>query len=388
MTRHTRYNPPAESIDTRQLDDSRDGMFAVRLPISSTATARDGEAFSRDRLRAFQQQIRERTVPVFIDHGQSDIGVGEDPARYSALGKIGRVADPDLEQRDDVTDLVAELRVADPDVLASEAGDVGDVEPALRWLRQQAELGLLATSVGWSEDDLRDTPGDAELLEVSVVGIPSDPQAQQSADAPAAVRSAAEDLPSPDEADRPTVTSDAAAGKDWGFRALAGREPEAARSDVEKVREALATLGEAPRLVPHSRVQQAAPGVQVVRETEPTHEAAEAYQHLRELLEADAGDETVSDRLARLRGDDPYRSASEERAELVEAVQTIERDRRRQVHHRHRLDDSADTPYLDALKDVMEAVGMTARSWWLREDRLGRRGRGDVTVREWEVADE
>ena len=154
-----------EPIDA---DDS-DGLFRIRMPVSSTREARDGEAFSRDRLEGWVRQIEAGDVGVFLDHGRT---VGE--SRYSALGKLGYWADPAVEDRDAGAELVADAVLMDPAELNA---DLGDIRTALETLRAQAEAGVpLASSVGWSEDTGdRDVPGGSDLLEISVVGIPSDP---------------------------------------------------------------------------------------------------------------------------------------------------------------------------------------------------------------------
>jgi hypothetical protein len=209
--RHSRHEPSPGDVSVRSDGDAAGGdeMYSIRLPISSTAVARDGDAFSADRLRGFADQIEGRTVPVFLSHGRSGLSA----ERYGALGKVGRVANPALEERDGVTTLDADLLIADPDSLA-ESGDTGDVEAALRWVREQAKRGLVATSVGWNEDvGGRDVAGDAELLEVSIVGIASDTEAvQRSAEPSDAVERGLNGLPSP---------STSRASSRTGFDALA-----------------------------------------------------------------------------------------------------------------------------------------------------------------------
>lgn len=150
--------------------------YAIRMPISSTAEARDGEAFTRDRLTGWVRQINEGTIPVFADHGRND-GVAD--SRYSAFGKLGYYDNADIEERGDVVDLVADMVVLDP---AKVHEATGDYREALAILKTQAEAGMpLTASVGWSEDTGdRDVPGGADLLEGSVVGIPSDARADSS----------------------------------------------------------------------------------------------------------------------------------------------------------------------------------------------------------------
>lgn len=158
-----------EVRDPADADDG-DGLFRIRMPVSSTLEARDGEAFSRDRLEGWVRQIESGDVGVFLDHGRSDVG----GSRYSALGKLGYWADPAVEDRDAGAELVADAVLMDPAELDA---DLGDLRAALETLRAQASAGIpLASSVGWSEETGgRDVPGDSDLLEISIVGIPSDP---------------------------------------------------------------------------------------------------------------------------------------------------------------------------------------------------------------------
>lgn len=172
-THRTHFQAGADDISVRELsdDEADDGTFRIRMPVSSTAEARDGEAFSRERLAGFREQIETGEVGVFLDHGRSGIG----GSRYAAMGKVGRWETPELVDRSYGADLVADAVLLDPDETDRDLGAAGD---ALRMLRAQAEAGIpLASSVGW-DDDIgdRDVPGDADLLEISIVGIPSDPQ--------------------------------------------------------------------------------------------------------------------------------------------------------------------------------------------------------------------
>jgi hypothetical protein len=169
----SQFQASGDAIEVRQPEGEADGdgRFRIRMPVSSTAEARDGEAFGRDRLRGFADQIADGDVGVFLDHGRS----GPGDSRYSALSKVGYWAEPEVADRDAGADLVADAVLMDP---ADLGADVGDLREALATLKAQAELGVpLASSVGWSEDTGdRDVPGGADLLEISIVGIPSDPR--------------------------------------------------------------------------------------------------------------------------------------------------------------------------------------------------------------------
>jgi hypothetical protein len=165
-------DPDAVSVrDDADVETDAEGLFRIRMPVTSTGEARDGEAFTRDRVEGFRDQIAESRVPLFLDHGRG--GPGE--TRYSQLRKVGYWDAPSIEERNGTTELDADAVLVDPDTLAD---DVGEIRAALSWLRAQAEAGLpIASSVGWSEaTGERDLPGDADLLEISIVGIPSDPR--------------------------------------------------------------------------------------------------------------------------------------------------------------------------------------------------------------------
>lgn len=183
-TQRRTYSADPDRVAVREPtdEDDADGLFRIRMPVSSTAEARDGDAFSRDRLEGWVRQIDAGDVGVFLDHGRNHTT----GSRYSALGKLGYWADPAVEDRDGGAELVADAVLMDPAELDA---DLGDLRMALETLRAQATAGVpLASSVGWSEDTGdRDLPGDSDLLEISIVGIPSDPNTTTASAEPAAM---------------------------------------------------------------------------------------------------------------------------------------------------------------------------------------------------------
>jgi hypothetical protein len=162
-----------ELRDAADLDgvDDDDGVMVLRMPVTSTAEARDGEAFDRDRVEGIAEQIEQRRIPLFLDHGRNE-ATG---ARYSALGKVGYLRNPDVVDRGAATDVDADYVLMDPAAVDDGAGARG-MRAALSWIRAQADAGLpLASSISWREHTGdRDLPGDVDLLECSLVGIPSD----------------------------------------------------------------------------------------------------------------------------------------------------------------------------------------------------------------------
>lgn len=168
----THYQPPPGRAAVREVDDGADGLFRVRMPIASTGEVRneDDDPLTRDEIEGMAEQLDSRTVGVFIDHGRNDDVAG---SRYSAIEKAGTWDAGDLEQRDGVTELVADAVLMDPKSLPDETGSLRE---ALSRMKSQIERDIpLAASIGWQADD--DAPGGVDLVEASIVGIPADPRA-------------------------------------------------------------------------------------------------------------------------------------------------------------------------------------------------------------------
>lgn len=171
------HHPDADRVTVRETDE--DGTFSVRMPLASTGEVRNqgDDPLSREELDGMRQQIEEQAVGVFLDHGSNmDIG----GSRYSAVGKVGEWADPDLvEGEGDTTLLEADARLMDPETLPEATGTVRE---ALAVVKSQADRDLaLSSSIGWRDDE--SFAGGVDLMEASIVGIPADPRTT-SQDAP------------------------------------------------------------------------------------------------------------------------------------------------------------------------------------------------------------
>ena len=72
-TQRRTYSADPDRVAVREPsdEDDADGLFRIRMPVSSTAEARDGDAFDRDRLEAWVRQIDAGDVGVFLDHGRN-----------------------------------------------------------------------------------------------------------------------------------------------------------------------------------------------------------------------------------------------------------------------------------------------------------------------------
>jgi len=175
------HTPDADSVDVREVtdEDPDDATWRIRMPATSTGEARDGVAFDRSKVEGFRDQIAGEKIPVFLDHGRNT----QTGSRYSAAGRVGYLSDPDLVDRDGVTDLVVDFVLMDP----GEMDANGWARDALALIRDQAEAGLpIASSIGWSDDTGdRDVPGGADLLECSLVGVGSDPRTTTASAEPA-----------------------------------------------------------------------------------------------------------------------------------------------------------------------------------------------------------
>lgn len=193
--------------DRVRVRDDGDGFFRIRMPLASTDEARDGRALERGVVEGWHEQMAAEPLPLFLDHGNDDLS----RHRYGALSKVGYWDDPELVERNGEVELEADAVVADPNELDD---DVGHIREALAWLRTQAELGLpIASSAGWSEDTgNRDVPGGYDLMEGSIVGIPSDERTTTASADPVALARAVE--AASEEFDAETFLRELGAGDD------------------------------------------------------------------------------------------------------------------------------------------------------------------------------
>lgn len=169
---HRAYHQSDPSRVTVRDTDDEDGVFAVRMPIASTGDVRNkgDDPLTRDELDGMAQQIEERAVGVFLDHGTNRDISG---SRYGATGKVGEWAASELVEGSDGEDLLeADARLMNPETLPDTTGSVRE---ALAALKAQVERGFaLSSSIGWREDD--SSPGGNDLMEASIVGIGADPR--------------------------------------------------------------------------------------------------------------------------------------------------------------------------------------------------------------------
>jgi len=147
----------------------------IRVPISSTAEDRDGDEFSPAGLESLLAALKSGKVPLYLDHGYKESGA----RLYGALDMLGAWIDGEIEG----------------EVLYGTAF----LEPE-NWmayeLARKIEAGLpMGFSVGFGvlKSRGKDNGGlifdEVSLWEVSAVGIPSNPDAVNSAAVQAVVKS-------------------------------------------------------------------------------------------------------------------------------------------------------------------------------------------------------
>ncbi len=158
-----------------RLVESGPEVTLIRVPISSTTEDRDGDEFSSAGLESLLAALKTGKIPYFLDHGFTDTGV----RNYGALDMIGAWVNGEVEGN----------------VLYGTAF----IEPG-NWrgeeLARKLEMGMpIGHSVGFGDIKGRDKPNggtvfdEVSLWEVSAVGIPSNPDAVNSAAVQAVVKS-------------------------------------------------------------------------------------------------------------------------------------------------------------------------------------------------------
>jgi HK97 family phage prohead protease len=147
----------------------------IRVPISSTSVDRDGDEFSPSGLESMLAGLKSGKVPLYLDHGFRESGA----RLYGALDMLGAWIDGEIEG----ATLYGTAFLEPGNWLADE-------------LARKIEAGLpMGFSVGFGVVKSRDRPegglifDEVSLWEVSAVGIPSNPDAVNSAAVQAVVKS-------------------------------------------------------------------------------------------------------------------------------------------------------------------------------------------------------
>jgi hypothetical protein len=158
-----------------QLTESGPEVTLIRVPISSTVVDRDGDEFSMAGLESMAAALRSGKVPLYLDHGQLPNGT----RLYGALDMVGAWINGEIEG-----DKLYGTAFLEP------GNWLGDT------LIRKIDVGLpIGFSAGFWVNEAREKPNgglifdDVSLWEVSAVGIPSNPDAVNSAAVAAVVKS-------------------------------------------------------------------------------------------------------------------------------------------------------------------------------------------------------
>ena len=158
-----------------RLVESGPEVTLIRVPISSTTEDRDGDEFSLAGLESMLAGLKSGKIPLYLDHGFRESGA----RLYGALDMLGAWIDGEIEGS----------------ILYGTAFLEPDNWPAME-LARKIEAGLpMGFSVGFGviKSRSKDNGGlifdEVSLWEVSAVGIPSNPDAVNSAAVQAVVKS-------------------------------------------------------------------------------------------------------------------------------------------------------------------------------------------------------
>ena len=167
--------PGQTKVWKSRLVESGPEVTLIRVPISSTTEDRDGDEFSLAGLESMLAGLKSGKVPLYLDHGFRESGVH----LYGALDMLGAWIDGEIEG----------------EVLYGTAFLEPDNWPAME-LARKIEAGLpVGFSVGFGIVKSRNSDNgglifdEVSLWEVSAVGIPSNPDAVNSAAVQAVVKS-------------------------------------------------------------------------------------------------------------------------------------------------------------------------------------------------------
>ncbi|ADD05222.1 uncharacterized protein Nmag_1646 [Natrialba magadii ATCC 43099] len=158
-----RFDPGKGAVKEVE-DEEGEDRKQVRMPVSSTAEDRDGDEFSREGLEDMKDQIDSGRVPMFLDHGR-----GAEGPYYGTLGIVGRWDSAEIETEGGIDVLYA-------------TGTPATTEPAEKMVQLLEDDMPVGSSVGFrileyerDEDESKYRFHGVDLLEISQVGIPSNP---------------------------------------------------------------------------------------------------------------------------------------------------------------------------------------------------------------------
>lgn len=163
IVKHVQPSPDHAKIWKDEAPNGEETTF-IRVPVSSTSEDRDGDDFSGRGLEAEKTQLDNADIPFYLDHGMDERGM---PGAYRALDQEGKWVKGEIED-----DVLFGVAMGDPE------------SDAFAEVARKIDVGLpIGFSIGFRDLDSeeKDEGGrqfhDVDLMEVSAVGIPSNPDA-------------------------------------------------------------------------------------------------------------------------------------------------------------------------------------------------------------------
>lgn len=149
-----------------------DGEVVVNVPIQALTEDRDGDFINEKGQESIIRQLKSGQVPLFLNHG-----VGSSAAMYDGRDIIGQFIDGD--NRNGTT--VATARLRKTENAEGEKVLHRDAKEIVELLEQDMPLGFSVGFIPKDAEEKSDGEGmeisDLDLMEVSAVGIPSNPDA-------------------------------------------------------------------------------------------------------------------------------------------------------------------------------------------------------------------
>jgi hypothetical protein len=165
-----------------KMEENSEGRRMVEIPINATTVDRDGDLISEKGQKDMIRQLETGQVPLMPNHG-----VGESAAMYGFEDIFGKFVDG--EMRDGTTVGTVELREGSD--MADEMTDLLEQDMPVSF-----SVGFIPEQTEERRDDNGERSGDVihglDLMEVSAVGVPSNPDAvpQAMSEAVAAAKAA------------------------------------------------------------------------------------------------------------------------------------------------------------------------------------------------------
>lgn len=185
-TKRVNFSVDTTKAQVFKADDDSDPNTYLKVPISSLNEDRDGDELSEDGMESLLSQVSGDPVGLFPNHGMDP-----DTAMYDFREVFGAWEDGEMDGKDTFGTVRLKRVAPDSDEL------VDDAKQLVNSVEQDMPVGF-SIGFGWDEKDAEelDSGGmrfhDLDLMEISAVGIPSNPSAvvQAGTEIAASVKSA------------------------------------------------------------------------------------------------------------------------------------------------------------------------------------------------------